>query len=498
MSVAKKLVGQTAAYGISSIIGRLLNFMLFPLYLGIFAPEDYGVINGLYAYVGFFNILYTFGLETAFFRFANKAGADQQQLYNRVLTFIIVTSVAFTASIFILIDPISRLIGFPEQQLFIKWLALILAIDAITAIPFARLRLQNKAKKFASLKMANILLTVFANVFFYYFCHNIYQGNFLPELKPIVEKIYFPEWRLGYIFLINLIANFLLLPLLWRELIDFRFKLDISFMKSLFQYSYPIMFMGFAGMVNELLDRILLIKILPENFYPNLSSKGALGVYGGCYKLAMFMTLTIQAFRYAGEPFFFSHAKEKNSPTTFALVMKWFVLVCTFIFLFVSVNLEDFKILLRNPEYYQGMGVVPILLLANLFLGIYYNLSAWFKLTDKTYFGTIISFGGAAITIILNVALIPVLGFMGCAWATLACYFSMAFTCYLLGQKYYPIPYPVTSILAYILFAILLVLAALYVPITDTILRHLFHFGLCVFFLLVVYIIEKPKFKTKF
>ncbi|RDC64648.1 oligosaccharide flippase family protein [Adhaeribacter pallidiroseus] len=492
MSVAKKLVGQTAAYGLSSIIGRTLNFLLFPLYLGIFAPEDYGVINGLYAYVGFFNILFAFGLETAFFRYANQPGADRQQLFNRVLSFIICSSVLLTSVILIFINPISRLIKFPNQQLFIGWLAVILAVDAITSIPFARLRLENKAAKFAGIKMLNVLITVAANVFIYWFCYNVYQENFLANLKPVISKFYFPEWKLGYIFLINLVANLLLIPLLWREFSTFRFSLDFTFMIPLLRYGYPIMLMGFAGIVNELLDRILLLELLPTNFYPGLTSKGALGVYGGCYKLATFMTLAIQAFRYAGEPFFFAQAKEKNSANTFALVTKWFVIVCAFIFLFISVNLEDFKFLLRQPSYYQGMAVIPILLLANLFLGVYYNVSTWFKLTDKTYFGTFISFGGAAITIILNIALIPVLGYIGCAWATLVCYFSMAVTCYYFGQKYYPVPYPIITMAGYLALAIGLVYASWYVSVSDFLWRHLFHLGLCGIYLVIIVLIEKP------
>ena len=495
MSIAKKLLGQTAAYGISTIIGRLLNFLLFfAIHSAVFKPEAYGVIGSLYAFVGFFNILYTFGLETAFFRFANKPGADQQLLYNRVLSFIIITSILFTGTILVFISPLSELIGFPDQKLYISWLAVILAVDAITAIPFARLRLQNKAIKFASIKMANIFITIGANVFFFWFCHSIFFGKFLPGLKPIITAIYFPEWGVGYIFLINLIANLLLFPMLWREFRRFRFNLDFSFLKPLLRYGYPIMFMGFAGMVNELLDRILLLKLLPPNFYPNLTAKGAVGVYNGCYKLSMFMTLAIQAFRYAGEPFFFSQAKEKDSPATFAMVMKWFVVICAFIFLFVSVNLEDFKLLIRDPDYYPGLGIVPILLLANLFLGIYYNLSAWFKLTDKTHYGTFISFGGAAVTIILNIILIPRMGYMGCAWATLACYSSMAIASFLFGQKYYPIPYPVASILAYLSLAIILVLLAMYIPVNNTIWRHAFHLGLCLAFLVIIWLVEKPRF----
>jgi len=494
MSIAKKLLGQTAAYGISSIVGRLLNYLLVPLHTLIFDKEAYGVIGGLYAYVGFFNVLYIFGLETAFFRFANRPDADRAKLYNQVLSFLIVSSIFLTGLILIFLEPISKLINFPNQKLYIAWLAIILAIDAITAVPFARLRLENKSLKFAGIKMANILLTVGANLFIFLFCHQIYQGNFLPELKPIISKIYFPEWGVGYIFLINLVANLLLLPMLWRELRAFRFELNFSFLQPMLHYGYPIMFMGFAGMVNEVIDRILLPKLLPPGFYPDTSAIGALGIYNACYKLSMFMTLTIQAFRYAGEPFFFSQAKEKDSARTFAFVMKWFALVCTFIFLFVSLNLDIFKLFIRRPEYYPGLGIVPILLLANLFLGLYYNLSTWFKLSDKTYFGTFISFGGALITIILNMILIPRLGYMGCAWATLACYFSMAAACYLLGQKYYPIPYPVGAILAYLGLAVGLVLLSAFVPITNTILRHIFHLGLCLAFLLVIWFVEKPRF----
>jgi O-antigen/teichoic acid export membrane protein len=496
--IAKKLAGQTAAYGISTIFGRVLNYLLVPLHTYVFTnPEAYGVIGGLYAYVGFFNVLYSLGLETAFFRFANRPGVNRDQLYNRVLSFLLVTSVLFTGTILVFIQPIAAWIDYPDQQLFISWLAIILAVDAITALPFARLRLENKALQFAGIKMANIGLNVLGNVFIFLFCHQVYLGHFLPALKPLVATFYFPEWGLGYVFLINLLANLLLLPMLWRQFVSFRFDLDLAFMKPVLKYAYPIMFMGFAGMVNELLDRIMLVEYLPDNFYPGLSSRAALGIYNACYKLAIFMSLAIQAFRYAGEPFFFSQAQDKNSPRTFALVMKWFVLVCTFIFLFVSVNLDVFKLFIRSESYYQGLGVVPVLLLANLFLGVYYNLSVWFKLTDKTHFGTLIGFGGAAVTILLNILLIPVLGYMGCAWATLACYAGMAVACYLLGQKYFPVPYPVGSMLFYLGVAIGLYFLSRYVPIGQAIWRHLFHLGLCGAFLLLVLVLEKPRLKFK-
>lgn len=491
MSIAKKLVGQTAAYGLSSIIGRAINYLLVPIYTAVFLREEYGIISYLYSFTAFFNILFTYGMETAFFRFANKEGADKQALYNRTLSAILLTSIVLSSILIFFAGPIAAYVGIPDKPEYVVWLALVLAIDAIVAIPFARLRLQNKAIKFASIKLSNILLTVGANMFFLVFCRDIYLGNYLPALRPFISTIYNPEFGIGYIFIINLIANFLLLPMLWRELSSFRFRLDIDQLKPMLVYAYPLFFMGLAGMVNEVIDRILLERWLPEGFYPNTSSFAAVGVYSACYKLSIFMTLAIQAFRYAAEPFFFSQAQEKNSTQAFALVMKWFVIVCAFIYLFVSVYLEDFSLLLlRNPAYREGIMIVPVLLLANLFLGIYYNLTVWFKLSDKTYIGTYISFGGAAITILGNLILIPVLGYMGSAIATLICYFSMALTCYLLGNRYYPIPYPVATILAYILLATGLVVIARAVAIENFWLHHVFNLALCGVYAVIIWVRE--------
>ncbi|RIJ43135.1 lipopolysaccharide biosynthesis protein [Pontibacter oryzae] len=494
MSIAKKLVGQTAAYGLSSIVGRALNYLLVPLYTAVFLPEEYGVVSYLYAFVAFFNILYTYGMETAFFRFANKTGADKQKLYNQVLSLIISSSLLFTLILILASQPIASYIGYPEQQEYIIWLALVLAIDAIVAIPFARLRLEGKPIKFASIKLSNILLTVGANMFFLVLCRDIYQGDYLPALRPLVQQIYDPAFGVGYIFLINLVANALLIPMLWREFKDFRFSLNRELLQPMWVYAYPLLFMGLAGMVNEVIDRILLERILPEGFYEGMTNMGAVGVYSACYKLSIFMTLAIQAFRYAAEPFFFAQSGEQNSPTTFALVMKWFVIACAFIFLFISANLEDFALLLRSAEYREGILVVPVLLLANLFLGVYYNLSVWFKLTDKTKYGTYISFGGAAITILFNLMLIPVLGYMGSAIATLVCYFSMALASYLLGNKHYPIPYPVKTIMGYVLLATGLVWLAFAFEVEGFWLRHVYHLALCAAFAIVVWVRERAGF----
>lgn len=498
MSIAKKLVGQTAAYGLSSIVGRALNFLLVPIYTAVFHPAEYGIVTYLYAFVAFFNILYTYGLETAFFRYANKPDADRKNLYNQVLSIIICTSVVFTGLIVLASGTIADYLEYTEEQeKYIIWLAIILAIDAIVAIPFARLRLEGKAVKFASIKFVNILITVGANTFFLIFCHAVYTGEYLQSLRPLVERIYDPGFGIGYIFIINLIANALLIPMLWREFRSYRFELNKEVLRPMLVYAYPLLFMGLAGTVNEVLDRILLEHWLPESFYPGQSNKASVGIYSACYKLAIFMTLAIQAFRYAAEPFFFSQAQDKNSPQTFALVMKWFVIVCAAIFLFISVNLEIFGHFLRRPEYREGLMIVPVLLLANLFLGIYYNLSVWFKLTDKTKYGTYISFGGAGVTILFNLLLIPVLGYMGSAVATFICYFSMALACYLLGNRHYPIPYQVKTILAYVVVAIALVLMALFVPVENMWLRHGFHLALCIAFAAIIWLREKPQFFSK-
>ncbi|TPE43835.1 lipopolysaccharide biosynthesis protein [Pontibacter mangrovi] len=495
MSIAKKLVGQTAAYGLSSIVGRALNYLLVPVYTAVFMPAEYGVVSYLYAFVGFFNILYTYGMETAFFRFANKPDADQRKLYRQVLSLIIGSSVVFTSILILASGAIADYKEYTAQeQNYIIWLALILAIDAIVAIPFAWLRLQNKAVKFASIKMANILVTVGANLFFLVVCRSIYLGEYLQELRPLISKIYDPDFGIGYIFLINLVANALLIPMLWRELSIFRFEFNRELLRPMLVYAYPLLFMGLAGMVNEVIDRILLEEWLPEGFYPAHSNEAVVGIYSACYKLSIFMTLAIQAFRYAAEPFFFSQAEDKNSPQTFALIMKWFVIACAFIFLFISANLEDFALFLRSEAYREGIMVVPVLLLANLFLGVYYNLSVWFKLTDKTQYGTYISFGGAAVTLLFNLLLIPVIGYMGSAIATLICYFSMALVSYLLGNRHYPIPYPTKSILGYILLAIGLVWLALYIDIENFWLRHAFRMAACAVFLAIVWLRERPRF----
>jgi O-antigen/teichoic acid export membrane protein len=299
---------------------------------------------------------------------------------------------------------------------------------------------------------------------------------------------------IGYVFLSNLLASAATLLLLARELFDFRFQFNLTWLRPLLAYAFPLMLMGLAGMVNETLDRILLPKWLPAGFYPGKSSLTAVGIYGACYRLSIFMSLVIQAFRYAAEPFFFAQSTEKNSPATFAMILKWFTICCAIIFVGISLNVEDFGTLfLRRPEYREGLTVVPVLLLANLFLGVYYNLSVWFKLTDKTYYGTYIGAGGAVLTIVLNFLLIPVLGYMGSALATLACYFLMAVLCWRLGERHFPVPYPMLRLGLWLLLATLLVAVGWQVQVADWWLRHAWHIGLTLAFLAALYLVERPQ-----
>jgi O-antigen/teichoic acid export membrane protein len=493
MSVLKKLAGETAMYGVSSILGRLLNYALVPLHTAVFVrPAEMSIIVELYAYVAFFNVLYTYGMETAFFRFASKT--TDRKYYNIALSSILLSSILLSGSFIVFSSDIAVALGYPQQGYIISWLAIILAIDAIVAIPFAQLRLEKKAATFVKARMINIGINVALNFFFLWFCRSISEGKWLAPLKPFIATIYNPDLGVGYIVLANLIANAAFFLLLYPSFARFRFTLGKEDVKSMLIYGYPILIMGLAGITNQMFDRAMLEKLLPTGFYENLTSKDALGIYGNCYKLSIFMSLAIQAFRYAAEPFFFSQADDKNSPHLFADVMKWFVIVCAIIWLGVSVNLDILgQLFLRSPLYRTGLAVVPVLLLANLFLGVYYNLSIWFKLTDRTYYGTWITMTGAAISIVGNILLIPVLGYMGCAYTFLLSCLVMTVICYILGNKYYPVPYDLKSAAIYILSAGALIYLANYVSISNQFLATGFHLLLCLLFAALVFAVEKPQ-----
>jgi O-antigen/teichoic acid export membrane protein len=451
-SPLKKLLGQTAVYGLSSIIGRFLNYLLTPLYTSrlVFQPEQYGIITEMYAYVAFLVVLLTYGLETAFFRFYSQSDDMKSRVYSTALWSIAITSFGFIALASMFAQPIADFLGYPNHKEYISWFAIIVGLDALIAIPLAKLRAENKSLKFARVHIFSIAVNIGLNLFFLAYCLPKHLSG---EVNWLVQTFYNPEIGVGYVFIANLIASVSRFLLLLPDILKASFKIDRSLWKQMMIYALPLLFAGLAGIINETLDRALLKWLL----WPILGEKATmtqLGIYGACYKLSIIITLFIQAYRYAAEPFFFDQQKSGGAPKTYAQMLHVFFAFVMLVFLGVTLFIDVFKHFIPNDVYWVGLDVVPILLLANVFLGVYYNLSAWYKLTDKTLFGAYIAIGGALLTIALNVLLIPILGFRGSAWATLACYFAMAAASYYFGQRFFPVPYNIPRLLGYFLLAI--------------------------------------------
>jgi O-antigen/teichoic acid export membrane protein len=478
MSKIKSLAGQTVLYGLGSIIPRFINFLLVRLHTGVFEPEEYGIVTWLFSYTAIINTVYLFGMETAYFRFATKSGADEKRIFNLTQTVVILLSVTLSIGVILMARPIADYLDIPGKTNLIIWLAIIMVFDAIVAIPFARLRLKNKAFLFASGKLINILIVVALNVYF-------------------LVIVYHPGSEMGvdFVLLANLIANGFYILFFARTLFSWRPLVQKELTPTILSYGYPIMLTGLAGMTNEMFSRIMLKAWLPEGFYPGQSSKYALGIFGACYKLAVIMNLAITAFRYAAEPFFFSNAVDKNSPELFARINHYFIILCCLILLTVSINLDLLKFFLGRPEYWEGLKVVPILLIAYLFIGVYYNFSVWFKLTDRTYYGTFITLGGVVVTVVANYILIPVAGYLGSSWAAFFCNLSMMVACYLLGRKFYPIPYNVSKGLAYIVFTSLLIYGVLSIEFDSQWLASAFHFLVLIGYTILIWIFERKNFR---
>lgn len=456
MSLLKKLAGQTAVYGLSSVLGRMLNYLLVPLYTSVFLPGEYGVLTELYAYVAFLNILYIYGLETAYFRFSSAENSTDY--FSVAFTSILLTSILFSGTVFFFSDQLAVLLGYEGNGEMIRWLSLILAIDAIVTIPFARLREQGKAKNFAVFKLSNIAINIGLNLFFLLFCPWFLKDH--PD--HFLSTVYDTEIGIGYVFLSNLIANGLYLLFfipVWKQV---KLTFHLQEWRKMMHYAWPILIIGFAGVTNEMLSRALLRHRLPEGFYAGLTNLEALGVFGACYKLSIFMVLAVQAFRYAFEPFFFAKASDKNSPALFSEVMTGFVIFTSFSWLLISVSLPYLApIFLRQESYLQALDTVPWLLGGGLFLGVFYNLSIWYKLTDKTLYGAYISIIGAVVTFGLNWILIPLIGYMGSAIATFGTYFIIVITSFFWGRRHYPVPYDLKRVLGYIGLAALGIMANL-------------------------------------
>jgi len=458
----KKLASQTAIYGLSSVIGRLLNYLLVPLYTRYFLPAEYGVVTELYAYVAFLVIILTYGFETAFFNFTKKED-NKEKVYSTAMFSLLISSVMFIILSIIYSSSISEWMGYGIESRYIQYFAVIIGLDAISSISFAKLREEEKAVRFAVIRLLNIFSNIGLNLYFI-----VYKG-----------------FGIEYIFIANLISSVITILLLMPEMLMSKCNFDTKLWKKMAIYALPLLIAGLAGMTNETIDRILLKKLLPN---PEIAAS-ELGLYGAFYKLSIIMTLFIQTFRYAAEPFFFSQHKSNDNKKVYADVMKYFTIIMIVIFLGVTM-FYDFIIGFLGEAYHDERGflVVSILLLANLFLGIFYNLSIWYKLTEKTKYGAYLSIFGAIITLILNFVLIPIIGFVGSAIATLVCYFSMSVASYFIGKKYFPIPYNLKTIGLYI-FNMLGIYFVIYFYPENILINCLLLVGFVIF----VYLTEKPK-----
>ncbi len=446
----RQLANQTIWYGLSNIVGRFINYLLTPILTYIYGSADYGDISILFASAAFLNIIFTYGMETSFFRFTQIE--EPKKVFNTSLSMLLMTTALFA---FLLILPIQfvadtmRLSNHPEWLIYV---VLIVALDTIAVLPFSKLRQDGKPRKFALIKLLNILTNMFFVIFFLYFC----KSDFEAGKQTLFSSLYNPTIGIGYVFIANLIASSVTLVLLITEFSGFQFQIDKKLLRDIFIYSTPLIIVGFGGIINETIDRFMIV----YHYNGTIDeARSANGIYSANYKLAVLIVLFIQTFRMGAEPFFFKQSTKENARETYARVMHFFIIVCSLCFLGVVMYLDIWKHFMgikKNPEYLQGLFIVPILMLAKIFLGIYYNMSVWYKLTNKTMVGATITLIGAALTILVNYLLIPHLGYLACAIATVVCYGSMMIISYIQGQKHYPIPYDLKNGIMYILIALLL------------------------------------------
>ena len=444
MSVVKKLAGDTAIYGIPSIVGRSINFLLIFFFTKYFTPAFLAPHVEFYAYAGFFFVVLPHGMETAFFNFA-RGKEKYQDVFTTAMTSLLIVVVIFLALMLSNKSTIGSFVGHPDHLSYVLWFALIMAVDVLKSVPYALLRYLNKAKKFASVKSTGIIINVGLNVFFIVYYPDITGTD------PDIE----------FVFITNLVASAVELLLVSSDIFKNLGTASIELWKRMFRYSWPLIILGFAGMINETFDRLALRKLLPAE-----TVDYEIGVYGTFYKLSMLMTIFIQAFRYAAEPLFFSQADKNDAKSSYVQIMNWFVFACGGIFLVTSLFKKEIaELLISKPEFHQhpdALFIVPILLMANMLLGIFFNLSIWYKLNNKTVLGAAISLVGAAVTIVLLLVYVPVYGFKAAAVTTLIAYFIMTVLSYFLGQKYYPVNYNVKVVLSLITISVLLYLVSEY------------------------------------
>ena len=444
----KSLAKDTAIYGISSIVGKFINWLLVPFYTFVLASEaDYGIVTNLYAWTAFLVVILTYGMETGFFRFANKDKTEADKVYSTTLTSVGATSLIFAVLCVMFSQSIASWMGYPNHSEFIAMLGVVVAMDAFAAIPFAYLRYKSRPIKFAALKLLYIALNVSFNLFFFLACPWI-----MTKAPDLISWFYNPSYGVGYVFVANILSTTIQTLFLLPQL-KIKFDFDGALLKKMLRYSLPLLILGVAGIMNQTVDKI----IFPFLFADKAEAATQLGIYGACFKISMVMMMFTQAFRYAYEPFIFARHKDKNSMTTYADIMKFFIIFSLLIFLGIMFYLDIFKLLINGKlDYRDGLRVVPIVLWSYIFQGIFFNLSIWYKLKDKTMYGAWISTIGAVITLSVNIIFVPIYGYMASAWASFACFLTMMLISYFIGQKYMRINYDLKSIAIYTVVALAL------------------------------------------
>lgn len=470
MSGIKKLAGQTLWYGVPTIASRFLGYLMnmaLPFFVAM--PEKTADLVQVYTIIPFLNVLYAYGLETAYFRFSQTH--DKQKLYDTLSLSLLFSSILFTIVLLLCKNSLVNAADLTQHPDYILWMIAIIAVDNLNTLPFAKLRQENRPKRYAFARIAGIVINVSVVILFLGVIPKILETN--PE--SFLRSIYNKDIGLGYYLLGNLCGSLFTLLVLSKEIRQVKIRFDLSLWKEVMRYSAPLIIVGLGGMVNDVLSRLLYRHVVD---LPQQQADHELGIFANIFRIALLITIMIQAFRMAAEPFFFNQSKDENAPKTYARVMKFFVIACCFMFLFIGLFLDVFKwifITFANPRWVEGLEVVPLLALGNIFLGIYYNLSVWYKLTNKNSIGAMITIGGAVITVALNIVLIPRLHYTGAAIATFCCYLFMMLSSYWLGQKYYPVPYLVKKLTAYLTMVVLIyfIHLALVKWVSDTLLFSL-------------------------
>lgn len=448
MEQIRKLAGQTAIYGLGTIVPRFLNYaLLTPFYTRIFKTGEYGIVTELYAYMVVLLVILTYGMETGYFRFASKEN-DPKKVYSTAMSSILITCGLFILAIILFNQQIANIMKYSDNKEYIIFFSLIIAIDACTAIPFAKMRREERGFRFALIKLINVVVIIGLALFFYVLAPKIYSK----DPNSVIKLIYSPEIGVGYVFIANLAGSIITLVILLPEILGIKLRLDTVLWRKMLRYSYPLLIAGLAGTINDVVDKMVLKHLLPDQD----TAMNQLGIYGANYKIGVIMALFVQMFRYAFEPFLFESSENKNARRIYALVMKYFVLFGLFIFLGVTFYLDIIVNLLLGEKFIvsSGLEVVPIILIGYLLYGIFVNLSVWYKINELTKFGAIITGIGALITVIINVSLVPVYGYHASAWAHIACYLTMVILSYYIGRKYYKIPYETGKIVIYFVIAL--------------------------------------------